>query len=130
MAQRFETIVLVDDDEVDVMLHDRIIRRKAEGAQVVSFHYADEALEYLRGIPDPTSVLLLVDINMPRMDGFTFAEQCNEMMRDRNGDFSLVLLSTSDDEQDIARAKNSQAIDSFLTKPLRLEDLEALLGTL
>jgi CheY-like chemotaxis protein len=99
-------ILLVDDDKVDVMAVKRSFRELKIANPVIEARNGIEALEYLRGengrekVPQPCLVLL--DLNMPRMNGIEFLE---ELRRDENLRGTLVfVMTTSAAEDDRTRA--------------------------
>jgi CheY-like chemotaxis protein len=99
-------LLLVDDDEVDIRGLKRAFAKSRIANPIMVAHDGIEALECLRGengrirIPSPHMVLL--DINMPRMNGFEFLDAIR-------GDADLkatvvFMITTSKAEEDIARA--------------------------
>lgn len=100
------TILLVDDDKVDVMAVKRSFRELKIANPVVEAHNGIEALDRLRGqngqkkLPSPCLVLL--DLNMPRMGGVEFLDK---LRRDEALRSTLVfVMTTSGAEEDRARA--------------------------
>lgn len=98
-------ILMIDDDELDVELFQRTMKKKRIANRLLWARDGIEALAILRGESDITvsaPVILLLDINMPRMNGHEFLEA----MR---GDPSLkhltvFIMSTSRDDQDVIQA--------------------------
>jgi CheY-like chemotaxis protein len=100
------TILLVDDDKVDIMAVRRSFRELKIANPVVEAHNGIEALDRLRGenghqkVPSPCLVLL--DLNMPRMGGVEFLDK---LRRDDQLRSTLVfVMTTSRAEEDLARA--------------------------
>ena len=99
--------LIVDDDEVTVMSLKRAIRKLNLANDVSVARDGIEALDFLRGQGSASSALLppyliLLDINMPRMDG-------HEFLAEIRGDDALkrsvvFVLTTSDTKEDIDRA--------------------------
>ncbi len=97
------TIVLIDDDEVDVMGIHRALKKLKILNTVVR---ARDGLEGLALLREPTAVsrpyIVLLDINMPRMDGL---EMLAELRKDPNLSDSVVfILTTSKTEEDKVKA--------------------------
>jgi len=96
------TFLLVEDDDVDVMYIQRTFRQLGIANQLVVANDGIEALEMLRGAngydPIPKPFIILLDLNMPRMNGIEFL---TELRKDPEIKHSVVfVLTTSDDEQD------------------------------
>jgi CheY-like chemotaxis protein len=106
MKPKTLTILLVDDDKVDVMAVKRSFRELKIANPIVEARNGIEALDRLRGqnghqkVPSPCLVLL--DLNMPRMGGVEFL---NKLRRDEALRSTLVfVMTTSGAEDDRARA--------------------------
>jgi CheY-like chemotaxis protein len=101
-------ILLVEDDEVDVMAVKRSFRELKIANTLFEARDGIEALELLRGSqgtpPIPSPFIILLDLNMPRMNGIEFLE---EIRKDPHLHSSVVfVMTTSSDENDRIRAYN------------------------
>ena len=106
MNSNMVTVLLVDDDKVDAMAVRRSFRELKIANPIVEAHDGIVALEHLRGqnghekLPSPCLVLL--DLNMPRMDGIEFL---TELRNDPQLRSTLVfVMTTSSAEEDRTRA--------------------------
>jgi len=112
--------ILAVDDEVDFELLIRQRFRRQIRAEEFAFrfaHHGEEALAVLREEPDIE--LLLLDINMPVMDGLTLLAE----LRARQSAVRAIIVSAYGDMANIRTAMNRGAFD-FVTKPVDLNDLE------
>lgn len=96
------TILLVEDDNIDAEAIRRAFLKAKIANPIVAVKDGIEALECLRGTgggePLPRPHLVLLDLNMPRMNGIEFLE---EIRRDPDLCDSVVfVLTTSDDDRD------------------------------
>jgi len=114
--EKILNILLVEDDHVDVMN----VKRAFERNRITNplFVAADgiEALEMLRGgkVPD-TRRMILLDLNMPRMNGIEFLR---ELRTDPDLQHTpVVVLTTSNDERDKIEAYNFN-VAGYLLKPV------------
>lgn len=104
-------IMIVDDDEVDVLLLERALRRSGVGNPVVRARDGQEALDLLRGFgPQPAPAwpcIVLLDINMPRMNGHEFlaAVRSDAQLHD----LTIFMLTTSEDNDDIKASYHRHA---------------------
>jgi adenylate cyclase len=115
------TAILVVDDEPDLeaLLRQKFRRELRDGRYAMRF--ARDGVEALERLDEaPGTALLLVDINMPRMDGLTLLGKLQE----RADPPAAVIVSAYGDMANIRTAMNRGAFD-FLTKPIDLADLEA-----
>jgi adenylate cyclase len=112
--------ILAVDDEADfeLLLRQRFRRQVREGALVFRFaRHGEEALAVLAQEPDID--LLLLDINMPVMDGLTLLAR----LREQKAPVRAIIVSAYGDMANIRTAMNRGAFD-FITKPVDLSDLE------
>ena len=112
--------ILAVDDEVDFELLIRQRFRRQIRAEEFAFrfaHHGEEALAVLAEEPDIG--LLLLDINMPVMDGLTLLAE----LRERQSDVRAIIVSAYGDMTNLRTAMNRGAFD-FVTKPVDLSDLE------
>jgi CheY-like chemotaxis protein len=128
MTVRTVTILLVDDDKVDTMAVKRSFRELKIANPVIEAHNGIEALELLRGenghekVPEP--LLILLDLNMPRMGGIEFLE---ELRRDPLLCRALVfVMTTSAAEEDRRLAYLKNVAGYVLKNRLGQSFLEAI----
>jgi CheY-like chemotaxis protein len=122
------TILLVDDDKIDVMAVKRSFRDLKIANPVIEAHDGIEALERLRGQNGyekvPSRCLVLLDLNMPRMGGIEFLE---ELRRDPLLHRTLVfVMTTSAAEEDRMRAYDKNIAGYILKHHLGQDFLEAI----
>lgn len=121
-------ILLVDDDEVDVMTVRRAFAKANIANQLYVATNGIEALELLRrdGVP-PSRRLVLLDLNMPRMNGIEF-------LREVRSDPSLqsltvVVLTTSNEDRDRVEAYQLN-VAGYLIKPVTFQSFADVMATL
>jgi CheY-like chemotaxis protein len=121
-------VLLVDDDKIDVMNVRRAFERNNIANPMFVAHNGLEALELLRGGIVPTrNRLVLLDINMPRMNGIEF-------LRELRADADLqstcvVVLTTSNEERDRVDAYRLN-VAGYLLKPVTFASFVALMAAL
>lgn len=119
-------LMVVDDNKVDQMIYRRIIKRSGLVGQVLQFLSAEEALAHLRQKDRAVVDAILLDINMPRMDGFEFLAAATEELGDSFTRMLVVMLTTSLDPRDAARASQFSVVKQYLNKPLVQKHLEQI----
>jgi CheY-like chemotaxis protein len=112
-------IMLVDDDSLTNKLHHMIITKNNKNKKVVQFDNPAFALDYLN---DNRPDLILLDLNMPEIDGWTFLR----LLEERNIEVDVVIISSTIDPADKARAQSFRMVKDFVTKPLTYEKIKHL----
>lgn len=123
----FERFILIDDNELDNVYHEIIIRRAGFLGDVLVFEKGSDALTFFESadLTIPTGVFL--DINMPIMDGFEFAESVAPLIENKPT-VVLVMLTSSGASADRKRAEEIPIIKGYLTKPLTVDGVKELMS--
>ena len=115
----FSRIFLIDDNEMDNVFHEVILRRSGFTGEVLVFEDAQQALDYLQADETHAPTLIFLDLNMPRMDGFKFASKAEVLLqRALSATTAIVMLSSSSAGPDREKAAGISAISGFIVKPL------------
>ena len=127
MKDKLETILLVDDDPISNYISEELIRGKGLCNNVITVTDGRQALDYLEKmlleVSEKQSLLVLLDLNMPVMDGFEFMEELQA--RQLHQRVIVAVLSSSDNHKDIQLAGN-YSFAAYLQKPLSVEEVSAL----
>lgn len=104
------TVLLVDDDEVDVMVMKRAFERSGIINPLLVASDGLEALEMMRGEgghdPLERPYIVLLDLNMPRMDGFEFLEEVRADPELKNAVIFVLTTSSADRDRELAYNRN------------------------
>src|SRR5438270_10667056 len=112
--------ILAVDDEADFELLIRQRFRRQIRAEEFAFRFARHGEEALAAVAEePDIELMLLDINMPVMDGLTLLSE----LRERQSEVRAIIVSAYGDMTNLRTAMNRGAFD-FVTKPVDLNDLE------
>ncbi|MBF9239649.1 response regulator [Hymenobacter sp. BT683] len=128
--RRIRTILLVDDDETTNFLHQRLLFRLNVSDRVLVARNGAQALKILtqpNARFNPTNpVLVLLDLNMPVVDGFEFLKAFQALPSVQQRSAVVVVLTSSLNTQDMDRS-NNLPVAGFLTKPLDKVKIDSLL---
>jgi CheY-like chemotaxis protein len=123
--------MLIDDNPHDNFFHEREIRKTNPEGIVIVKNSGKEALDYLRSkekeaVAKPD--LIFLDINMPGMNGWEFLNEYNLLDEDTKNGAIIIMLTTSSNTDDRAKAKACDQVFDFITKPLTKEIMEEIIS--
>jgi CheY-like chemotaxis protein len=127
-------ILIADDDAEDTMLIRDALKESRLKNGIQSVEDGEELMQYLRNEGKysdkkkyPTPGIILLDLNMPKMDG---REALKEIKADKNlRSIPIVILTTSKAEEDILKTYNL-GVSSFITKPVKFSTMVDVMKTL
>jgi len=111
-------VMMVDDNDNDLLFTRLMLQRSGVGYDVLAFERAEHALRHLSDTADHGVDLILLDINMPVMNGFAFLGAFEDLPQAHRDGVSVLLLTSSSDPADQARAARFACVKGYLTKPL------------
>jgi CheY-like chemotaxis protein len=121
---RLLTVLLVDDDPGDVLMIEEALESIKAPRRVYVANDGEEAVEFLhqrgRYTRAPRPDVILLDLNMPRMDGRQVLAEIKTDLLLRS--IPVVVLTTSQSPDDILSSYSLHA-NAYVTKPLNLDDL-------
>lgn len=127
------SFVLIDDNEADSYLHKIYIKKVHENCDILVFSEAEKALVYLEerlDSQDELPHLVLLDLNMPKVDGWAFLERLGLLESDRKDDLNILVLTASLSPLDQKRSEGYPFVKDFLSKPLSAASVRAMLDLL
>ena len=129
-----QKIICIDDDPIALLLSKLVISKSNFASKIVTLANGLEGINYLEkeetiaankasGHP----LLILLDLNMPVMDGWEFLEQFSKRLHKQYPDVKIILLSSSIDPNDIRKSKQFEMVLDFFPKPLTREMMDTIL---
>ncbi len=120
-------LVAEDNDDHALITSDALASAHGINVRIVRARDGQEALDVLDDAGEALPNLILLDIQMPRLDGFETLDQIKSDPRYRV--IPVVMLSSSEDERDVARSYGLGS-NSYVTKPVHAEALFERIGQL
>jgi CheY-like chemotaxis protein len=126
---KFQRVLLIDDNDIDNFINERMITTNHFSQQVVVKNSAEGALQFLRDNASNSAVLpqvIFLDLNMPVMDGFGFLAEYEQLPESIRNFCKVIVLSSSISPEDINRASTNPYVVKYVNKPLNEKYLDAI----
>lgn len=121
---------LVDDDETYLFITESILKDLSKDLQVDSFmdggqaiHHIEECIEAGTDLPE----LILLDINMPFLDGWGFLTKFKALRPKLSEHIHIIMVTSSNDPRDLERAHEFRELTAYVVKPVFEDKLAEIL---
>lgn len=122
-------LLVIDDDDINIFIISKIVEKTGYNVEMSAKHNGQLALDYIKELvlsKQSLPQLVLVDINMPILNGWEFIEAYEKLSLPQTS--NIYMLSSSVYENDIEKAKGYSSVKGFISKPLSIERLKELLS--
>ena len=131
MLNKKINLLVIDDDDINIFIIKKIVEKTGLNINMVSKNNGQQAIDYIKETltnSDQFPNLMLIDINMPIMNGWEFVEAYQMLNITQSAD--MYILSSSVYENDIEKTKSYTSVRGFISKPLSIERLKELVNTI
>lgn len=120
-----DSIFLIDDSDIDLFVQRRLIEINNLASRVVTYNSPVNALKELESsLQAEGRNLVLLDLNMPILDGFDFLDKFNASAKAQNVKF--IVLTSSSSSLDREKATKYGNVIDFISKPLNDKGLNTI----
>ena len=115
-------IMIVDDNPIDQLITEQVLRLNDRNGDIIIMNTVNEALDYLAKnakTPAALPLWILLDLDMPVMNGFDFLRQFNECAEEVKEGCNIVVVTGSEVVEDIQNIQLNPYVVKLIAKPLR-----------
>ena len=124
------SVLLVDDDEINNFISIKLIKKALLNTEIMAClngkFAIDQLVEIQRKDPDKMPDYILLDINMPIMNGWEFLDEYKRLNIDPVGKCKIFIISSSVFSNDINKARSYPLVKDFISKPLNVDKIKEL----
>lgn len=129
MAGIVNIACIVDDDDIYIYGIKKMLKKNPLCKELKIFHNGEEALDFFKDLtqhPKDIPDIIILDINMPVMDGWEFLDEFIPLRPKLQKEVVIYMVSSSIDINDIEKAKSISEISDYIVKPITEEKLAEL----
>ena len=125
------SFIIIDDSELDCFIARKIIEHTDKSIPVEAYQNGILALDVLRdkyvAHGGNAKTVISLDLQMPLMNGFEFVEEFEKLREETRKNFTVIILSSTRNSNDIFRILTYHSVHSILEKPFTREKLLELM---
>lgn len=122
-------VLLIDDDTIYQVITSKTLKKLDNKLEVFPCLNGKIGLEtLLQKYTEQERFVLLLDLNMPVLDGWEFIHEFEKLNFHHNSNIDIYIISSSTDQIDITKAHNILFIKEFLSKPVAVSKFEKILN--
>jgi two-component system chemotaxis response regulator CheY len=131
---KIKNVCIVDDDDLFQFVMRQHFERLGMVENIHKFNDGEQALSYIQSLlpqdTDSLPELILLDVNMPYMDGWQFMREFVKLDIPADKKIRIYILSSSTHESDLQKAKEFPVLAGYLVKPLAKTTIQQILSEL
>ncbi len=132
MSTPFPHFIIIDDSQLDCFIGEKIIQNTGTYSSIKSYTQATDAYEHIKNSaasPADAMTIVVVDIQMPVMNGFQFVEAFELLPENIRSNYTIFMFSSSINENDKNRMENHPSIVKFYGKPISKDIVASLVNS-
>lgn len=116
---------IIDDDAIFVFVLKKLLEKNGNFGNMIDFKNGNDAIDILFSKESELPCVILLDLNMPIIDGWQFLDQLEDSeLKDQ---LNVYIMSSSIDRTDIEKSKTYSIVKDFISKPVNADKLNKIL---
>ncbi|WP_226390227.1 response regulator [Penaeicola halotolerans] len=120
MNFKYDKVILIDDDPINNLINRKIFSKTVPDVHIFEFLEGKNALQFLESAESIENTLVLLDINMPIMNGWDFLD----IFTSKGYRLDVWMLSSSIDPRDEVKSHTYPSVKGFIGKPLSQDKIK------
>lgn len=133
MSDKLFTAGIIDDDQIYQLVMKRTFEQSGMIKHVLQFYDGEEAINYFKEkqqTPEALPELILLDINMPYMDGWQFLDEFIKIPFNSNYKRIIYIVTSSSTAEDRNKAKQYEVVSGYHVKPITKDVFEQIMQSI
>lgn len=124
------SILLVDDDSTTNFYNSIVLKQANIAKKITNLDSGSKVLKFLVENNSQLPDIMLLDINMPLMNGWEVLDEINKLDNQQDFDnLQIIMLSASANPDDVEQSKKYSKVQGYITKPLTISKLNEVLNS-
>lgn len=119
--------LIIDDSDIDILIVNRMISKHYPQYNPIVLNDGIQGIEYLRNVikgKNKIPSFILLDLQMPFMDGFEFLEVYEKELYTILKDIKLIILTSSIHQIDKQKAEKFKSVSAYMVKPFSVNEFK------
>jgi len=121
------TFLLIEDNLIDQLIIRQLFKKVMNINSIVIANNGKEGIDWLSNKKSDESLIILLDIQMPVMNGFEFLDAFDKLKNEVKKETQIFVLSSTLDPQEIDLINGNNYVTGFLNKPFQIEDFTTII---
>lgn len=117
-----ESFLLIEDNLIDQLIIKQLFKKVLKIDQIAIANDGKEGIQWINENKKQQSLIILLDIQMPIMNGFEFLDAYSKLNNELKKETQIYILSSTLDPDEIDRINGNNYIKGFLNKPFSIEE--------
>jgi len=116
--------LIIEDNLIDQLVITQLLKKVLEIDQIIIANNGKEGIEWLTAQKKNQSLIILLDIQMPIMNGFEFLDAFEKLNKESRKEIQIYVLSSTLDPDELEHISKNDNVTGFLNKPFPIEEFK------